>query len=231
MYTQLFRPPVTACAAAQHPASARPPQSPEELQRPGSLAKGLAHLQEVLLQHGLHSVESEEDTVVEVLYKFYLRHRPEYGMDARTRGNLCASIQCHIAELRRLWYVELTQCQMDEVVEVTSVFTEQMWLEHMATRELALYRDREDHMQAWGDNMNRKFEATARYCRGEYSREQFELERARLRRKHANCGVCGQLATRRCGGCKRAGIDCYYCSPECLKRDRPVHRLVCGRPR
>jgi len=69
-----------------------------------------------------------------------------------------------------------------------------------------------------------------RYCYGEDSQETFELERARLRRKHANCGVCGQFAEHRCGGCKRIGVDCYYCSVECAKRDRPVHRLVCGQP-
>ena len=231
MHTQLFLPPMAACAAALHPASARPPESAEELQRPGGLAKGLAHLQDVVLEHGLHSVESEEDTVVDVLYEFYLRHRPEYGNDARTRGNLRASIQCHIAELQRLSRATLTQAERDEVAQVTSVFAEQMCLEHEATRELALYADRTDHMQAWSKVTNLKFEATMRYCYGEDSQEKFELERARLRRKHGTCGTCGRFAELRCGGCKRAGVDCYYCSPECAKRDRPVHRLVCGQPR
>jgi hypothetical protein len=231
MHTQLFLPPVAACAAALHPASARPPESAEELQRPGGLAKGLAHLQDVVLEHGLDSVESEEDTVVDVLYQFYLRHRPEYGNDARTRCNLRASIQCHIAELQRLSRAKLTQAERDEVAQVTSVFAEQMCLEHMATRELALYADRTDHMQAWSDVTNRKFEVTMRYCSGEESQEQFELERARLRRKHANCGVCGGFAQQRCGRCKRAGVDCYYCSAECARCDWQEHRLVCGQVR
>lgn len=230
MYTQLFLPPAAVCAAWLCPASARPPVCAEELQRPGGMAKGLARLQDVLLEHGLDAVESEEATVVDVLCEYYLRHQPEYGIDARTRGNLRASIQCHIGELQRLSRAELTQGERDEVAQVTSVFAEQMCLEHMATRELALYAHREDHMRAWAEVTNRKFEASMRYCYGEDSQETFELERARLRRKHANCGVCGQFAEYRCGGCKRTGVDCYYCSPECAKRDRPVHRLVCGQP-
>ena len=230
MYTHLFLPPVAACAALLAPASSRLPVCAEELQRPGGMAKGLARLQDVLLEHGLDAVESEEATVVDVLCEYYLRHQPEYGLDARTRGNLRASIQCHIGELQRLSRAELTQRERDEVAQVTGVFAEQMCLEHMATRELALYADREDHMRAWAEVTNRKFEATMRYCYGEDSQETFELERARLRRKHANCGVCGQFAEYRCGGCKRAGVDSYYCSVECAKRDRPVHRLVCGQP-
>jgi hypothetical protein len=86
-------------------------------------------------------------------------------------------------------------------------------------------------MRAWADVTNRKFEATMRYCYGKDSQETFELERARLRRKHDNCSVCGQFAEQRCSACKRAGVDCYYCSVECAKRDRPVHRLVCGQAR
>jgi hypothetical protein len=94
------------------------------------LAKGLAHLHEVVLEHGLDSVESERDAVVYVLCEFYLRHQPKYGNDARTLGNLRASIQCHIGELQRLSCATLTQAERDDVAHVTSVFEEQMYLEH-----------------------------------------------------------------------------------------------------
>ena len=116
------------------------------------------------------------------------------------------------------------------MLQVNSVFREQMCLDHEATRDLAQCADDEHHIRAWAEVMNRKLQATIDYCNGEKSQEKFELEMARLRRKHANCGVCGGFADKRCGRCKRAGVDFYYCSPECARQDRPAHRLVCGQP-
>ena len=229
MHTQIFTPPVAMCSAAVHPASARPPVSVKELEHPGGLAKGRAHLLAVLQEQGLDSVESDENAVVDVIYEFYLRHLPEYYADARTRDNFRASIQCSIAHHQRFSSAELTPTERDRIVQMNRVLTEQLCLEHTATHELELDAAREDHMRAWSDVTNRKFEATLRFCRGEDNQQTFEDLCGRLRRKHANCRACGRFAERRCGACKRAGIDCYYCSVECARLDRPVHKLVCAK--
>jgi len=139
MYTRLFTPPVTPCAAALDLGSELPPACAEEVQRPSYMSNCLVHLRKVLLEQGLDTVKSDESTVINVLHEFYLRYMPENNHDARTRGLLRASIECFIAQLQRLSCIELTSTDSDEVSQVIKAFAERMLLEDFVHNELEQY--------------------------------------------------------------------------------------------
>ncbi|GAA6041148.1 hypothetical protein JCM8097_004139 [Rhodosporidiobolus ruineniae] len=42
------------------------------------------------------------------------------------------------------------------------------------------------------------------------------------------CWVCGKETRNRCGGCGKAGIDIFFCSPEHQRFVWPIHKLFCG---